>query len=174
VKNIVLISLLLLSFLLTNLIPGCSNATQSVETTNTYQMTTANPVTTTPHISNTQTITTQTNPVVTTIIPTTVNNNGAASFTVSDLHIEPEVVAADDFFSIVFTVKNTGSEEGIYDAAIDIIQISGKNRIEIGTLNKSVMVTAGESKVVTYDELHLPEGDYEAVIDGLSLLFFCT
>ena len=53
-------------------------------------------------------------------------------------------------------------------------ELAGVQRIELGTLTKSVVVSAGESKVVTYDDAHLPEGDYEVVIDGLSLLFFCT
>jgi len=65
-------------------------------------MTTANPIITT------QKTTTQTNTLTTTVIPTT-NIDEIAVFTVSDLPTEPEVATADDFFSIIVTVTNTGS-----------------------------------------------------------------
>jgi len=50
----------------------------------------------------------------------------------------------------------------------------GKYIIEIGTLIKSVTVVTNESKVVAFDDMDIPEGDYEIGIDGLSFQFECT
>jgi len=108
------------------------------------------------------------------VVTTTTTNIGPATFTVSDLHVEPVQPGPDAFFSIVFTVTNISNSDGIYDAAVLITEVAGENRMEIGALTKSVTVATGESKVVTLDEIHLPEGEYNAIIDNQSLFFRCA
>jgi hypothetical protein len=118
----------------------------------------------------------QTTPFQTDTITTpssTVTNTGSATFTVSDLHTEPSQPGPDAFFSAVFTVTNTGNSNGIYEAAVLIIEVAGKNKIEIGTLTKSVAVAADESKVVTLDRICLPMGDYELAMGNLTYFFKC-
>jgi hypothetical protein len=101
---------------------------------------------------------------------TTITNSRPAVFTISDLYIDPQAIGSDDYFSIIFTVINSGGD-GVYNAAMDIVNVAGTNRMEIGTLTKSVSVASGESKVVVFEKMHLPEGDYEATIDNTTLPF---
>lgn len=120
----------------------------------------------TPITTTSTTPTTPTGIVITTTM-------GQAIFVIWDLHTEPVQPASDAYFSIIFDVINIGSGNGTYKADVLITEVTGENRMEIGTLTKSVAVAAGESKVVSIDEVHLPEADYELAIGDLTHFFKC-
>ena len=122
-------------------------------------------------IPTTPTITTSTPASPTGIAITT--TIGQATFVIWDLHTEPVQPASDAYFSIVFDVTNIGSNDGTYEVAVLITEVTGGNRREIGTLTKSVVVAAGESKIVSIDDVHLPEADYELAIGNLTHFFKC-
>jgi len=101
-----------------------------------------------------------------------------ASFSLSNLTIEPRAPATEELFSVSVTVTNTGDIQGIYDAnlCIDQLQIVDSNDVTIistististKTFHKSEVIKEGESAVITFDSLSLQEGLYIVTIGYL-------
>ncbi|MCK5604072.1 hypothetical protein KAR91_19450 [Candidatus Pacearchaeota archaeon] len=168
-------SLLLSLFLIVSVlfITGCSVTSQADAAGKDIEtqpiQTTATPPTTTTQTTEVQTTTTTQN---TTAPITTATNNKPATFSVSDLTIEPREVATAELFTISVTVTNTGGSQGSYDAILYIEEMNAGDpenviMIPVRTITKSVIIAAGESKKVTFDSLGLEDGIYFATIDEL-------
>jgi hypothetical protein len=95
-----------------------------------------------------------------------------ATFSVSDLIIEPREVQTSEFFSISVIVINDGRSHGSYDTVlyIDCIDTTDPENViitPIDIITKNVTIAAGESKKVTFDSLSLEDGIYTATVDKL-------
>lgn len=88
-------------------------------------------------------------------------------FTISNLHTEPLAPQPDETFSFIVTVTNSGDKQAIYDAALDIIELVGKNEEKIDTILKNVTVASGDSEIISFGEMHLMQGTYRIVIDDI-------
>ena len=97
----------------------------------------------------------------------TIQVNGAldtlepASFTVSDLILDPFFISPGTQFSVSVTVTNTGGSRGTYDAVLDIEGM--------GTFTKSVTLDASNSKVIMFTLTDAPdEGRYDLKVGNIS------
>jgi hypothetical protein len=164
--QLLLIAALLITILLT---VSCGGATESTTTTTGLITTTTTPTPTTtnaqptiqPTTTNTQTTI---QPTTTTPTPTTTNNEPAVC-SVLDL-ILPSSGPADEPFTISIIVTNTGGSQGSCDIPINITDT--KNPTNITTYILSVTLDAGETKEFPFNGVDLPEGDYTAIVGGIS------
>ncbi len=92
-------------------------------------------------------------------------------FSVANLCAEPISPQPDETFVFNMTVTNSGDKQAIYNAVLSIIELVGENETEVAKLMKSITVAAGGSELLTFDEMYLPEGIYNAVIDNLVIIF---
>ena len=129
-------------------------------------------ITTTAYTSNPQTTTppNTTTPPVTTSTPPT--NSEPATFSVSDMTIEPRIPAPGLPFTISVTVTNTDDSQGSCDVILIIDELDVQdldNPIVISTMTytESVIVAAGESKIVTFHITIHQNGIYTVTIDDL-------
>ena len=83
-----------------------------------------------------------------------------ATFTVSNLSIQPAKVQRGETVVIAASVTNTGGIEGTYAV---VLMINGLSKGE-----KSVTVAAGESRSVSFAVSEGEAGSYSVVVDGLS------
>ncbi|UCG54360.1 MAG: hypothetical protein JSV32_07175 [Dehalococcoidia bacterium] len=115
---------------------------------------------------------TQSNQTTPASIGTKTTNTEPATFSVSDLTIEPREVQTSEFFSISVLVTNDGGSYGSYDAIlyIDCIDTTDPENViitPIDIITKSVTIAAGESKMATFDSLSLQDGLYTATVGNL-------
>jgi len=92
-------------------------------------------------------------------------------FSVANLHTEPISPQPAELFAINVTVTNSEDKQAIYNAVLTIIELEGENEIEVAKPMKSITVAASGSELLTFDEMYLPEGIYNAVIDNLVIIF---
>ena len=92
-------------------------------------------------------------------------------FLVANLHTEPISPQPAELFAINVIVTNSEDKQAIYNAVLTIIELEGENEIEVAKLMKRITVAAGGSELLTFDEMYLPEGIYNAVIDNLVIIF---
>jgi len=143
--------------------------TQKQTVTQTATLTEEQKITVTTTVYTSSMPTTTTPPVSTSTPPT---NGNPAAFTVSDLAIEPRIPSTGVPFSVSVTVTNTGSSQGTYDATLYVnrLQIDSDGNVTIEpteTFTKSVIVTAGESKIIAFERLNLQDGHYTVSIGEL-------
>lgn len=89
------------------------------------------------------------------------------AFLVGNLYTEPLSPQPDETFTLSITVTNSGDKKANYNAALDIIELEGRNEIKLVSLVKSIMVAAGDKEIVTFDDICLQEGEYNIVIDNI-------
>ena len=92
-------------------------------------------------------------------------------FSVANLYAEPISPQPDETFVFNMTVTNSGDKQAIYNAVLTIIELVGENEIEVAKLMKSITIAAGGNELLTFDEMYLSEGIYNAVIDNLVIIF---
>ena len=131
------------------------------------------PTTSIPPVTTTTTTTT-TPPPTTTPLPATTTppptNGEPAIFTTSDLTLDPDIPAEGAFFKVNVTITNTGGSQGSYEVVLYIYGIDifdDDAIISTQTFTQSVVLTAGDSTIVTFKKLILPSGYYNLVIDDL-------
>jgi hypothetical protein len=83
-----------------------------------------------------------------------------ATFSSSNLRIEPAEVQPGEAVTITVTVTNSGGTEGSYTV---VLNINGQKETE-----KSITVAAGESQNVTFSVTRKEVGNYSVVVEGLS------
>lgn len=110
-----------------------------------------------------------------TTVPSDIQDNKPATFSISNLGTDPPVpIPPSALFSFLVTVTNEGNVEGYYDAIIELVEVIGELRLEIGAVSESVTVPPGQSRIITFEQIHLTQGVYEASIEKENLLFECT
>ena len=97
-----------------------------------------------------------------------------AKFSVSNLGTDPPVpIPPDSLFHFYVMVTNEGNQTGFYEADIEVVELADQV-YEVGTLTELVELLPGESKIVNFEQIHLPEGVYEASIESLNIRFEAT
>ncbi|MBN1370292.1 MAG: hypothetical protein JW954_08675 [Dehalococcoidaceae bacterium] len=107
--------------------------------------------------------------------PSSSDSKTPAKFAVSNLHTDPPVpVPPSGLFSFIVTVTNEGGVEGYYEAVVEVVEVIGVIRLEIGSVSERVLIPPGQSRIVTFEQIHLTQGIFEATIEKENLLFECT
>jgi len=91
---------------------------------------------------------------------------GPAVFKVTDLAISPQKVEAGEDVTVRVSVTNTGGKEGTYNL---ILMVNNAKEAE-----KSVTVSAGSKRNVTFTISKKDAGTYIVAVDGLSIGFDVT
>lgn|GEM_PF-5658761 len=110
-----------------------------------------------------------------TSLPSSNESKKPATFAVSNLHTDPRVpIPPSGLFSFIVTVTNEGDVEGYYEAAVEVVEVIGEIRLEIGSVSERLLIPPGQSRIVTFEQIHLTQGIFEATIEKENLLFECT
>ena len=86
-----------------------------------------------------------------------------AAFSLSNLAVQPTEIKPGELVTITVTVANTGGTQGSYTVALKL------NEVE--EAEKSVIVAAGGSEIVTFSVSREEAGSYSVTVDGLSASF---
>ena len=113
--------------------------------------------------SQTESTPTTTTTTATTIATTTTQ---PASFSLSNLTIEPAEVAPNEEVRVSVFVANTGGSEGIHDVVLKIKGVDEETR--------RPKINAGDSKKITFRVAREGVGTYAVTIEGLSGTFTVT
>jgi len=115
------------------------------------------------------------NQTVITTAPSFTRGEKPATFVVSNLRTDPPVpVPPSALFSFLVTVTNQSDIENYYEATVEVVEVIGEIRLEVGSVSERISVPPGQSRIVTFEQIHLTQGIYEATIEKENLLFECT